>query len=387
MMRRIAVFTGTRAEYGLLCWLMRAIRDDAALELQLIVSGMHLSPEYGVTWREIEADGFRIDAKVEMLLSSDSAVGIVKSMGVGTIGFADALDRLRPDILVVLGDRYEALAVAQAAMVMGIPIAHLHGGERTEGLIDESIRHAITKMSQLHFTSTEAYRKRVIQLGESPERVFNVGAPGLESIRRLEPMPVEALEVSLGFALGEQPFLVTYHPVTLAEEGGLEALDNLLRALEQFPDRRIVITYPNADAHNRALIEALERFADGNDRVLLARSLGQRRYLSLMRVAGAVIGNSSSGLIEAPGFRVPTVDIGPRQQGRLHPETVVHCGEDEPSIVDAIRKCLSPDFRARCGQSVNPYGDGHVSKRIVFVLKEVPLDGLVRKVFHDLEGA
>lgn len=386
-MRRIAVFTGTRAEYGLLYWIMRAIKDESALELQLIVSGMHLSPEYGGTWRQIEADGFRIDARVEMLLSSDSAVGIVKSMGLGTIGFADALDRLRPDILVVLGDRYEALAVAQAAMVMRIPIAHLHGGERTEGVIDESIRHSVTKMSQLHFTSAEAYRKRVIQLGEAPERVFNVGAPGLESIRRLDPMPLAALEESLGFALGEQPFLVTYHPVTLAEEGGQEALGNLLRALNQFPDRRIVITYPNADAHNRALIEVLERFANGNDRVLLVRSLGQRRYLSLMRLAGAVIGNSSSGRIEAPGFGVPTVDIGPRQQGRLHPETVVHCGEAELSIVDAIRKCLSPEFRAQCARSLNPYGDGHVSEKIVTILKEVPLDGLLRKVFLDLEGA
>jgi UDP-hydrolysing UDP-N-acetyl-D-glucosamine 2-epimerase len=387
-MRRIAVFTGTRAEYGLLYWLMRDIQSDSELDLQVIVSGMHLSPEFGETWKQIESDGFRIDAKVEMLLSSDTSVGIAKSIGLGTIGFADTLERLHPDILVVLGDRFEALAVVQAAMIMRIPVAHLHGGELTEGLIDEAVRHSITKMSQLHFTSTEVYRRRVIQLGESPDRVFNFGAPGLENIRRLPLMTREELQSSLNFSLGECCFLVTYHPVTLSEDGAIDALRNLLSGLSSFPDAKIVITFPNADTHGRALIPVLETFAKAQtERALLTRSLGQLRYLSLMRLCDAVIGNSSSGLIEAPAFHVPTIDIGNRQQGRLRPGTVIHCEESENAIRSAIERCLTPEFKQLSLQSSNPYGDGHVATKIIEVLKHVNLNGLIHKRFHDLEQA
>lgn len=386
-MRRIAVFTGTRAEYGLLYWLMKEIEKDESLELQLIVSGMHLSPEFGETVTAIEQDGFTIDARIEMLLSSGTGVGTAKSMGVGTIGFADALDRLRPDWLIILGDRFEALAIAQTAMVMQVPLAHIHGGELTEGLIDESIRHAITKMAQLHFTSTERYRKRVIQLGEQPDRVFNVGAPAIENIRRLQLLDQEELEHSLDFKLGRHPILVTYHPVTLKEGGGVESLQDLLVALEDLlPETKVVLTFPNADAYGRELIPVMQAFAKKHsENVLLTTSLGQIRYLSLMKICGAVVGNSSSGLLEAPAMGVPTVDIGIRQQGRLKPESVVQAEEDLEAIRRALKIALSPAHRQKCTQAVNPYGDGNVTERIVKFLKEISGQESLCKAFYDLE--
>ncbi|RDB42157.1 UDP-N-acetylglucosamine 2-epimerase (hydrolyzing) [Halomonas sp. DQ26W] len=386
-MRKIAVFTGTRAEYGLLYWLMKEIEQDGSLELQLIVSGMHLSPEFGETVTAIEQDGFTIDARVEMLLSSGTGVGIAKSMGVGTIGFADALDRLRPDWLVVLGDRFEALSIAQTAMVMQIPLAHIHGGELTEGLIDEAIRHAITKMAQLHFTSTERYRSRVIQLGEQPDRVINVGAPAIENILRIQLLDQTELEHSLKFKLGERPLLVTYHPVTLKEGGGIESLRELLSALEELlPETKIVLTFPNADAHGRELIPVLQIFAKKYpESVLLITSLGQIRYLSLMKICGAVVGNSSSGLLEAPAMGVPTVDIGIRQRGRLKPESVVQAEEDLESIRGALKIALSPAHRQKCIHAPNPYGDGHVAKNIVHSLRSISGKKSLFKVFYDLE--
>jgi len=386
-MRRIAVFTGTRAEYGLLYWLMKDIIKDESLELQLIVSGMHLSPEFGETVTAIEQDGFSINARVEMLLSSGTGVGIAKSMGVGTIGFADALDRLRPDWLVVLGDRFEALAIAQTAMVMQVPLAHIHGGELTEGLIDEAIRHAITKMAQLHFTSTEKYRSRVIQLGEQPDKVFNVGAPAIENIRRLQLLDQKELEHSLNFKLGERPLLVTYHPITLREGGGIESLRNLLTALaELLPDTKIVLTFPNADAHGRELIPVLQSFAKKYpESVLLTTSLGQIRYLSLMKICGAVVGNSSSGLLEAPAMGVPTVDIGIRQRGRLKPESVIQTEDGLEAIRRALKTALSPNHRKKCTQAANPYGDGNVAEKIINSLRSVSGKESLFKAFYDLE--
>lgn len=386
-MKKIAVFTGTRAEYGLLYWLMKEIESDQDLELQLIVSGMHLSPEFGYTLDTIEKDGFRVSEKVEMLLSSATDVGVAKSIGLGVIGFADALDRLRPDCLIVLGDRFEALAVAQAAMIMQIPIAHLHGGELTEGLIDEAIRHSITKMAQLHFTSAEVYRKRVIQLGEAPERVFNVGAPAIENVRRLKLLNQDELEASLEFELGDQPLLVTYHPVTLKAGGGIESLKNLLFALDKVvPNRKLVITFPNADTHGRELIEVLQEYASRNGpRVLLIQSLGQLRYLSLMKICGAVVGNSSSGLLEAPAFGVPTVNIGIRQKGRFKPNSVVESGDELSEISAALEFALSEAHRNASKTALNPYGDGHVSEKIISVLKSKDLKSLVFKKFYDLE--
>lgn len=384
MKRRIAVFTGTRAEYGLLSWLMLDINQHPDLELQLIVSGMHLSPEFGETWRVIEADGFRIDAKVEMLLSSDSDVGVVKSMGIGVLGFADALDRLRPDVLVVLGDRFEALAIVQAALVMKIPVAHLHGGEITEGAYDDAIRHAITKMSHLHFVATEVYRRRVIQMGEAPKNVFNVGAIGLDHLRRSARMDLVELSASLGFVL-KQPFLlVTYHPVTLMEEPPRQSFEALLAALDAFPSHQIVLTYPNADNGGRAIIPLLEEYARKQpERVLAIPSLGYKRYLSAVSTAAAVVGNSSSGIIEVPAFAVPTVNIGVRQKGRLASASVIHCKPSQDEITGSIRKALSHEFRDACQGFANPYGEGNASQLIVQVLANFHISGV--KTFYDID--
>lgn len=382
-MRRIAVFTGSRAEYGLLYWLMKEIDASASLELNVIVGAMHLSPRFGDTWRCIEEDGFKIDAKIDLLLSSNTGVGVAKSIGLGTIGMADALERLAPDVLVILGDRFEALAAAQTALVMGIPIAHLHGGELTEGAYDDAIRHAITKMSTLHFVAADDYRRRVIQLGESPETVFNVGAVGLDHVMRTPRYTREELSESLGFALDRPFLLVTYHPVTAAMEPPAESFQALLDALDSFTDHNIILTYPNADNGSESLISLLESFAERQPhRVLAIRSLGFRRYLAAVAEADAVIGNSSSGLIEVPGLGVPTVNIGQRQAGRLAADSVVHCDAEEASIRKAIEQALLPSFREHCAHVSNPYGAGNAAGRIVKVLASQPL--LRNKHFHDI---
>ncbi len=385
-MKKVAVFTGTRAEYGLLYWLMRAIQASSRLELQLVVSGMHLSPEFGDTWKQIEEDGFQIDAKVEMLLSSDTPVGVVKSMGLGCIGFADALDRLRPDVLVVLGDRFEALAVVQAALIMQIPVAHVHGGEITEGAYDDAIRHAITKMSGLHFTAAEPYRQRVIQMGEPPETVFNVGAIGLDHLLHSEPMSLEALSASVGFDICQPYFLATYHPATSADENPVAAFSAMLSAIDRFPDHQVILTYPNADNGGRKIIPILEAYAAQQPkRVLAIPSLGFRRYQSALRGAKVMIGNSSSGIIEAPAFHVPTVNIGSRQTGRLAARSVVQAGIDVDSIHEAIEKAVSPAFLEGCKGAVNPYGQGNASDQIVRVLEQGR--NLASNKFYDLRGA
>ena len=380
-MRKIAVFTGTRAEYGLLYWLLKDIQTDSALELQLLVSAMHLSPEFGMTYQQIEADGFAITEKVEMLLSSDSAVGTAKSIGLGVIGFADALARIKPDVLIILGDRFEALAVAQAAMILRIPIAHIHGGEITEGAYDDAIRHAITKLSLLHFTSTETHRNRVIQLGESPSRVHNVGAVGLDHLARSDLMSVSALATSLSFKL-EQPYvLVTYHPVTLASEPAEESFLNLLAALDEYPEFQVILTYPNADDGGRAIIPLLEAYAKKQpQRVLAIPSLGQLRYLSAVKHAAAVVGNSSSGIIEIPSFKVPTVNIGERQRGRLAAKSVFSCAADTGSIVSTLSSALDADL----SQVSNPYGKGNASGAVLEQLKLADLTEV--KTFYDFQG-
>lgn len=379
-MRRIAVFTGTRAEYGLLYWLMKEIAAAPDLELKTVVSGAHLSPEFGLTYRQIEQDGFQIDERVEMLLSSDTAVGVIKSMGLALIGMADALARLTPDVLVILGDRYEALAMAQAAMIMRIPVAHLHGGEITEGAYDDAIRHAITKLSYLHFTANDAYRQRVIQLGEAPERVFNSGAVGLEHINRTPLMTRDALSASLGFTLDKPYFVVTYHPVTLFSEPAVESFQALLNALDEYPDYQVIVTYPNADDGGRQLIPLLKHYAALQpERVLALPSLGFQRYLSAVKHCAVVIGNSSSGIIEVPSLGVPTVNIGQRQKGRMAAASVVNCQPDSVSMSSAINDALSP---LPASAFANPYGMGDVSRRIVAVLRGYPLTSA--KAFHDI---
>lgn len=383
MKRRVAVFTGTRAEYGLLYWLMKGIQASELLELETIVSCMHLSPEFGETWRQIELDGFAIDAKVEMLLSSNTDVGVAKSMGLGTLGFADALDRLRPQMLVVLGDRFEALSIVQAALVMRIPVVHLHGGELTEGAYDDAIRHAITKMAYLHFVAAEPYRQRVIQMGESPERVFNVGAVGLDHIRRTPLMSAQELSESLQFAVDAPLILVTYHPVTALAEDPVQSFSALLLALEEFADYRVILTYPNADNGGRAIIPLLEDFAARHaDRVLAIPSLGFRRYLSVVARSSAVVGNSSSGIIEVPSLGVPTVNIGMRQAGRLCADSVLACPPDKDAIVAALALALSAPFAQSCRDTTNPYGQGEVAEAIVAVLETCDLSS--HKTFHDL---
>lgn len=382
-MRRIAVFTGTRADYGLLYWLMKDIQAHPELELQVLVGAMHLSPEFGSTWQSVVDDGFIIDAKVEMLLSSDSRVGIAKSMGVGMIGIADALERLAPDALVVLGDRFEALAVAQTALVMNIPIVHLHGGEVTEGAYDDSIRHAITKMASLHCVAAPAYRQRVIQMGETPSRVLNVGALGLDHLTRSPRISREALAESLDFSLDAPYLLATYHPVTVADEPPVESFQALLEALDCWPNHKIILTYPNADNGGRAIIPLLEAYAARQpDRVLAIPSLGFKRYLSAVAGADAVIGNSSSGLIEVPSFGVPTINIGQRQEGRLAADSVLHCAAEVDAINASLRKGLSPIFREKCRHTRNPYGQGNASQQIVEALSTQPLEAL--KSFYDL---
>lgn len=381
--RKICIVTGSRAEYGLLYWLMKEVRVDVDLQLQVVVTGAHLSPEFGLTFQQIEADGFTIDAKVEMLLSSDSGVGITKSMGIGVIGFADALDRLKPDIMVVLGDRFEMLAAAQVALVLRIPIAHIHGGETTEGAFDEGIRHAISKMAQWHFVAAEPYRKRVIQLGETPDRVFNFGAPGLDHLQCLEWMDRPSLEKSLALKLAPPVFLVTYHPATLGQQKPIEAMNELLAALDEFPRATVVFTYPNADTGGRALIERLNQWiATNKHRAAASSSLGQQRYLSLMRESDVIIGNSSSALTEAPVLKKAAVNIGDRQEGRLKATSVLDAEERTDSIIDGIKRALSEDFRASLPATQSLYGSGDVSRRVKNTLKVVAI--ATQKSFFDI---
>ena len=386
MKRKICIVTGTRAEYGLLYWLMKEIQTDDALELQIIATGAHLSPEFGLTYKTIEKDGFFIDEKVEMLLSSDTPVGVTKSMGVALIGFAEAFDRLSPNIVVVLGDRYEILAGAEAAMMANIPIAHIHGGEITEGAIDDSIRHAITKMAHLHFVAAPEYRNRVIQMGENPDRVYEVGAVGIDNIVKTPLMSLKDLEESLQFPLSEKFFLVTYHPVTVATAQHTNALQNLFDALDEFPEYRVLITRSNSDAGGREINRRLDVYAaERKDRVVCYTSLGQLRYLSAMEHAAAVVGNSSSGLLEAPVLKVPTVNIGARQEGRLRPPSVIDCSEETEIITDALRKAVSEAFRQELADMEIPHADGKIASRIKTILRDIPLDGLFQKRFQDLK--
>lgn len=377
------MITGTRAEYGLLRPLMEEIQRDEEMQLQIIATGSHLSPEFGLTYREIEKDGFHIDRKIEMLLASDTATGVSKAMGLAQISFAEALGHLQPECVVLLGDRFEILAAACTAAVLALPIAHIHGGEITEGAMDDSFRHAITKLSHFHFVSTDAYRRRVVQMGETPERVYCTGAPGLDNLSRLDLLKEGELEELIGLRLGAGSLLVTYHPVTL-ERGSAEIqMRELLTALEALPDVRIVFTKPNADMEGRVISDAIDDFVRRNaGRAAAFTSLGSQRYLSVMKYVGAVVGNSSSGIIEAPSVGTPTVDIGNRQSGRVRGESVVHCDPDASSIQAAIARCFEAGFREKARAQKNPYGGPGASLSIKNILKAESAD--VRKKFFDI---
>lgn len=364
-MKKICVVTGSRAEYGLLKWVIDGLTRSEQCALQIIVTGMHLSPEFGLTWKAIEADGYKIDRKIEMLLGSDTAVGITKSMGLGLIGFADAYADLQPDLIIVLGDRFEMLSAATAATIATIPIAHLHGGELTEGAYDDAIRHAITKMAHLHFTAAEPYRQRVIQMGEEPERVWNVGGFGLDNILKLERMERGALEASLDFKLGDRNLMVTFHPETATSVSPATQMTELLSALEA-TDAHLIFTMPNADNEGRVLFSMIKDFVSAHPKRACAHvSLGQQRYLSTLALVDGVVGNSSSGLIEAPAFGIGTVNIGARQNGRLRAASVIDCLAVRADITDAISQLYNSDFQKSIIGQNNPYGDGGASDRTV----------------------
>lgn len=383
-MRKICVVTGSRAEYGLLSGIMRAIDNDPELTLQIIATNMHLSPEFGLTYREIERDGFRIDKKVEMLLSSDTANATAKSVGLGFIGFADAYEDLKPDMILVLGDRYEIISAVSTALFYKIPVAHLHGGEITEGAYDDCIRHAITKMSHLHFTSTEEYRRRVIQLGEAPDRVFNVGAPGIENIKKVPLMGKAELEASLdGFTFGDKSLLVTYHPVTLENSTARQQIENLLAALDEIPEYKVIFTLPNSDTDGRIIISTINDYvAKHSDRAVAYPSLGLKRYLSALQFVSAAVGNSSSGIIEVPSFGIPTLNIGDRQRGRLAAASVVNCGTGKEDIGKGLSKILSAEFKQE--KVENPYEGKNTTADILRVIKNYPLENLIQKSFYNL---
>lgn len=383
--RKICVVTGTRAEYGLLYWLMKEMEADDALELQVIATGMHLSPEFGLTYKEIEKE-FKIDKKVEMLLSSDTSVGVTKSMGLAQVGFADAYDELEPDMVVLLGDRYEIFSAASAAMIARIPIAHLHGGETTEGAFDEAIRHSITKMGHLHFTATDAYRKRVIQLGEHPDKVFNVGGMGIENIKRLELLSKEALESSIGFTLGVKNILVTFHSVTLENTTAKDQFEELLEAIDSLKETKVIFTKANSDTDGRIINQMIDEYTAANSHKSVAfTSMGQLRYLSALQYMDAVVGNSSSGIAEAPSFKIGTVNIGDRQKGRIKAESVIDCKPDKADIQHAFEKLYSQEFQYTLQNIENPYGDGMASRKILEVIKGVDLKDMLKKSFYDLE--
>ena len=384
MRRKICIITGSRAEYGLLKPLLDEIKSDPDLSLQLIVTGMHLSPEFGLTFSEIEKDGFRIDNKIEILLSSDTATGTLKSMGLALMGFGEAYERLRPDIIVVLGDRFEIFSAAASALVSKIPVAHIHGGELTQGAFDDAFRHSITKMSHLHFTSTEEYRKRVIQLGEAPERVFNLGAIGLDNVKRLKLLSKKELENKLKFKFAKRNLLVTFHPVTL-EKTIEKQFKNLLTVLNELKDTKIIFTKTNADPGGMTINRLIDEYTLKNPRKAVSFvSMGQLNYLSTMQFVDAVMGNSSSGVVEAPSFKIGTINIGDRQEGRIKAESIIDCESTKESIKKALQKLYSSNFQEKLKNIVNPYGDGNTARRIVKVLKAYDIRNILKKTFYDI---
>jgi GDP/UDP-N,N'-diacetylbacillosamine 2-epimerase (hydrolysing) len=387
MTRKICIFTGTRAEYGLLKPLIDELIAEPQIEVQLLISGMHLSPEFGLTHNEIDTSGCTQVEKVEILLSSDSPVGVSKAMGLGMISYAEALERLKPDLLIGLGDRFELFAVAAAAMIAQVPVAHLHGGEATEGLIDEPIRHSVTKMSHLHFASTDVYRKRIIQLGECPDTVFNVGAIGLDNIKRMKLLSKSELEKQLNFQISDKTVLVTFHPVTLEKNTAAKQFGELLRALNSQADLKVVFTKPNADTGGRIIIKMIDEYVEANkEKAIAFVSLGQLKYLSTLKYVSGVVGNSSSGIVEVPSFHIGTVNIGDRQRGRIRATSIIDCLPEYKSISAAIKNLLSKDFRVMAKHTQNPYElkDSFTSTRIKELIVNTSFSNLLKKRFYNI---
>ena len=381
--RKICVVTGTRADYGLLQPIMQAIKEDQVLELQLVVTGMHLSPEFGLTYKTIEDDDFEISEKIEILLSSDTSIGVAKAIGLATISFSETLDRLKPDFIMVLGDRFELLAVAQVALVSRIPIVHLAGGDVTEGAFDEAIRHSITKMSQLHFVTNKESEKRVHQLGEDPENIHLVGNPGLDHLNSLKLMEKNELEKSLRYSFKSQNILVTFHSVTLDNAPAVNSFSALLEALDSLgEDIGIIFTRPNEDTEGRQLIKMLDEYVEDRSNCIAYTSLGQLRYLSTVALVDVVVGNSSSGILEVPSLKTATVNIGDRQKGRLRADSIIDC---EP-ITENIKESIQQAFKLDCSTVVNPYGDGNTTERVLKVLREINHpERLIKKHFYDID--
>ena len=385
MRRRICVFTGTRAEYGLLRWVMHDIQASDDLDLQLIVSGMHLEKRYGNTYQEIEDHGFTADASVEIDLVDDSPSGVIRSMALCMEKVGDEIKRLSPDIFLVLGDRYEAFAAATAAMLRRVPIAHVHGGEATEGVIDEAIRHSITKMSHVHFVAAESFRERVVQLGERPDTGHGVGGMGVDSISRSNLLDRNELEKTIGFNFGEKSLLITFHPVTLEPETSSQQIEELLAALQEFPEIHLLFTMPNSDSGGHVIANALERFVSGRSNSVLHTSLGQTGYLSCLELVDGVVGNSSSGLLEAPSMNTGTIDIGDRQRGRLRAGSVINCEPRKDAIVESIRELYSLEFQRIVHNIQSPYGLPGASTLIMDTLRSVDLEGILKKEFYSLD--
>ena len=389
MRKKICVVTGTRAEYGLLFWVLKAMKHEKSIDLKIVVTGMHLSPEFGLTFKEIEKDGFKIDKKVDILMSSDSSVGISKSIGLGIMSFSELFMEINPDLLFVVGDRYEIFSAVSAAMICKIPVAHCHGGEATSGLIDEPIRHSITKMSHFHFTSTSVYQQRVIQLGENPKNVFNVGALGIESINKLNFLSKKELEKQMNFKLdGKFNVLVTFHPVTLEDSSSKNQMNEILMALNCFPDSKIIFTKANADTDGRIINLLIDEYVKNHQNSISFASLGQLKYLSLLNYVDLVLGNSSSGLLEVPSFQIPTINIGDRQSNRLRSESVIDCANKKKNIKEAILYSQTEEFKLICKKTKSPYGEKNSSTAILDIIKDINLkqkESILKKTFYDLK--
>jgi len=383
MKKKICVVTGSRAEYGLLRWVMQGIKDSKKLDLKIVVTGMHLSPEFGLSYKEIENDGFSINHKIEMLMSSDTESGISKSIGIGLIGFADVFKHIKPDMLLVLGDRFEIFSAVCAALIHRIPTAHLHGGETTEGAFDESLRHSITKMSHLHFVAAKEYRDRVIQLGENPKNVFLVGGLGIDSIKKLNLYSRTQLEKKLNLKFKKKNFLITYHPVTLDSQSSDNQISELLSAFDMVDDVNLIFTMPNADTNNKIIVKTIKKYAKKKN-VHIFDSLGQLQYLSCIQYVDGVIGNSSSGLTEVPTFKKGTINIGDRQKGRIKADSVIDCDCNFKSIYNAIKKLYSISFQRSLKTVINPYGNGGASEKILKILHNHSIDNILKKKFYNL---